>query len=74
MQSHAADVGAYSICDSYLDIKKLFRRRLPLQQSRQSSVKNTTALLSKLSMIVMLPLIIVLAIVSDFFGISFLEE
>jgi hypothetical protein len=37
-------------------------------------VENTTKNLSKLALIVMLPLVIVLAIVSDFFGISFLEE
>jgi hypothetical protein len=37
-------------------------------------VKNATIILSRLSLIVMLPLIIVLAVVSDFFGISFLEE
>jgi len=37
-------------------------------------VQKTTAILSKLSLIVMLPLVILLAVVSDFLGISFLEE
>jgi hypothetical protein len=37
-------------------------------------VEKATIILSKLSLIVMLPLVIVLAIVSDFFGVSFLQE